>query len=167
MAAEKLYVAWNGVSPTTAAQVPVTTGNVIKTLLQLATPSTLRIYIVEWGICFDGSAAATPIRCELMTCTGAATVTTLAAGDCSGITDPLGPPTLLTMGTSATGFTASGEGTPAAVDMLDVQFVAPTAQYVKQWPLGREPTCQASRFVRVRVTAAAAVNAYCYVVWGE
>lgn len=167
MAAERLFLAYNGVSPTTAAQVPVTTGTAIKTLLQLATPSTVRLYIVEWGISFDGSAAATPIRCELMTCTGAATVTTLAASDCSAISDPLGPPTLLTMGTSATGFTASAEGTPANVDMLDVQFVAPTSQYVKQFPLGREPSCQVSRFVRVRVTATAAVNAYCYVIWGE
>lgn len=165
--AEKIYQVYNGVGPTTAAQVPVTTGTAIKTLLQIATPSTESLYIIEWGISFDGSAAATPIRCELMTCTGAATVTTLAAGDVTQLTDPLGPATLVTFGTTATGFTASGEGTPAAVDMLDVQFVAPTGQYIKQFPLGREPVCAVSRFVRVRVTAAAAVNAYCYVTWCE
>jgi hypothetical protein len=164
---EKLYQAYNGVTPTTAAQVPVTTGTAIKTLLQIATPSTESLYIVEWGISFDGSAAATPIRCELLTCTGAATVTTLAAGDVTNLTDPLGPSTAVTFGTTATGFTASGEGTPASVDTLDVQFVAPTGQYIKQFPLGREPACAVSRFVRVRVTAPAAVNAYCYVVWGE
>lgn len=164
---EKIYQAFNGVTPTTAAQVPVTTGTSIKTLLQIATPSTESLSIIEWGISFDGSAAATPIRCELLTCTGAATVTTLTAADVTQLTDPLGPPTLMTMGTTATGFTASGEGTPAAVDTLDVQFVAPTSQYIKQFPLGREPVCAVSRFVRVRVTAAAAVNAYCYVVWSE
>ena len=164
---EKLFQVWNGVVPTTAAQVPVTTGTSIKTLLQLATPSTRSIYIAEWGISFDGSAAATPIRCELFTCTGAATVTTLAATDVTSITDPLGPTSLLTFGTTATGFTASGEGTPANVDMLDAQFIAPTGQYVKQFPLGREPVCALSRFVRVRVTAGAAVNAYTYITWGE
>jgi hypothetical protein len=36
---------------------------------------------------------------------------------------------------------------------------------VKQWPLGLEPEVAVSRFLRVRVTAAAAVNAVCYVVW--
>lgn len=164
---EKLYQAYNGAGPTTAAQVPVTTGTAIKTLLQLATPSTESLYIVEWGISFDGSAAATPIRCELLTCTGAATVTAFGAGDITQLTDPLGPASLVTLGTSASGFTASAEGTPATVDVIDAQFVAPTGQYIKQFPLGREPTCAISRFVRIRVTAAAAVNAYAYVIWGE
>ncbi len=164
---EKLYQAFNGATPTTAAQVPVTTGTAIKTLMQLATPSTESMYIVEWGISFDGSAAATPIRCELLSCTGAATVTAYNASDITQLTGPLDAASLLTLGTTAGGFTASGEGTPAAVDMYDVQFVAPTGQYIKQFPLGREPVCAVSRFVRVRVTAAAAVNAYCYVIWGE
>lgn len=164
---EKLYQAFNGATPTTAAQVPVTTGTAIKTLLQLATPSTESLYIVEWGISFDGSAAATPIRCELMTCTGAATVTAFNAADITSLTAPLDAASLLTLGTSAGGYTASAEGTPAAVDMLDVQFVAPTSQYIKQYPLGREPMCALSRFVRIRVTAAAAVNAYCYITWAE
>jgi len=45
-----------------------------------------------------------------------------------------------------------------------VQLVAPTNQYVKQFPLGREPMFKASEFLRIRVTAGAAVNAYCYVI---
>jgi hypothetical protein len=48
--------------------------------------------------------------------------------------------------------------------MFDVQHIAPTAQYVKQWPLGREPSFAATEYLRIRVTAAAAVNAYCYVI---
>jgi hypothetical protein len=44
------------------------------------------------------------------------------------------------------------------------QLIAPTNQYVKQWPLGREPYCQASKFYRIRVTFGAAVNAYCYMI---
>lgn len=167
MAAEQLYMAFNGVAPSTAAQVPVTTGTAIKTLLQLATPSTTNLYIVEWGISFDGAAAAAGIKCELFSCTGAATVTTLNAADITKLTDPLGPASTLTLGTTASGFTASGEGTPANVTEYDVQYIQPTAQYIKQWPLGREPQCAVSRFVRVRVTAAVAVNAYCYVIWGE
>lgn len=166
MAVERLFQAWNGATPTTAAHVAVTTGTAIKTMLQLATPTTTGLYIVEWGISFKGFAAAAPITCELLSCTGAATVTAFNASDITQLTDPLGPPSLLTLGTAASGFTASAEGTPAAVDTYDTQFIAPTAQYVKQWPLGRGPQCAVSRFVRVRVTAAAAVDAFCYVTWG-
>jgi hypothetical protein len=165
--AEKLYQAWNGPTPTTAAQQKVTTGTVIKTLMQLATPTTDGLYIVEWGISFDGFAAAAPISVELLSCTGAATVTAYVAGDITQLTVPTGEATNLTLGTAASGYTASAEGTPAAVDMLDAQLISPMGQYVKQWPLGREPQVAISRFVRVRVTAAAAVNAQCYVVWSD
>ena len=48
--------------------------------------------------------------------------------------------------------------------MFDVQFIAPTNQYVKQFPLGREPVVDAVSALRIRVTAGAAVNAYCYVI---
>lgn len=167
MAAEQLYQAFNGPAPTTAAQVPVTTGAVIKTLLQLATPATTNLYIVEYGVSFDGSAAATPIKVELFSCAGAATVTALAAADIAKLTDPLGPASTLTLSTTGSGYTASAEGTVSAAAMFDAQHVAPTAQYVKQWPLGREPQVAVSRFVRIRVTAPVGVNAYAYIIWGE
>jgi hypothetical protein len=55
--------------PTTAAQAAVTTGNVIKTMLQVKLGASTNHpgKVVEWGISFDGSAAATPIKCELLT----------------------------------------------------------------------------------------------------
>ena len=165
-----LYWAMNGAFPTTAATVKMTTGTAIKTLLQVATPSTMRIKVVEWGISFDGSAAATPIECELIQ-------TDVAAGSTTALTsltpqpydDPNGPPSLCAGGTAATGFNAgtSSEGTITTTRLGDLQLVAPTTQYVKQWPLGREWQVPVSKFLRVRVTAAAAVNAYCYVIWEE
>lgn len=162
----KLYTVYNGAGPTAAAQVPVTTGTAVKTLLQLATPATVGLTVVEWGISFNGSTAATPIKCELLSCTGAATVTALADADITRL-NPTAAASLLTLGTSATGYTASAEGTLTNVDEFDVQFVPPTGQYVKQWPLGREPQVAISRFVRIRVTATAAVDAYCYICWEE
>ena len=69
----------------------------------------------------------------------------------------------LTMGTSATGYTCTSEGSITATREFDVQFVAPTNQYVMQFPLGREPKCIIGNAVRVRVTAGAAVNAYCWI----
>lgn len=162
-----LYWAANGAMPTTAALTPVTTGTSIKTLLQIATPSTRAIKIVEWGISFDGSSAATPIRCELIQTDVAATVTAHVAAGVQPYDDPNAPASLMTLGTSATGYTASSEGTTTASRYGDLQFLAPTLTYVKQWPLGREWQVPVSKFVRVRVTAGAAVNAYTYVVWEE
>lgn len=125
--------------------------------------------IVEWGISFDGSAAATPIKVELCETSGAATVVASATGDIAktdGNALAGGDPVtnLILVGTTATGYTASGEGTPGTVRTWDVQFIAPTGQFVKQFPLGREPVIQVSKFARIRVTAGAAVNAYCYMV---
>lgn len=164
-----LYFVANGPMQTTAAFAPVTTGTAIKTLLQIATPATQKLHIIEWGISFDGAAAATPIRVELVE-TGAiaATVTAHAANAVQPYYDSGGPASSVTLGTTATGYTASAENAGiVATRTFDVQFIAPTNQYVKQWPLGREPEVAVSRFLRVRVTAAAAVNAYCYIVWEE
>jgi len=57
-----LYFIPNGPSPTIAAQAAVTTGTAIKTMLQvkLNALATNTAKVVEWGISFDGSAAATP-----------------------------------------------------------------------------------------------------------
>lgn len=160
----KLYFAANGASPTTAAQVPVTTGTAIKSLLQVATPSTTGLTILEWGISFDGSAAATPIKVELLQTDVAATVTTLTPTVWG---DPNAPASLCVGGTTATGYTASAEGTITTTRMFDAQLIAPTNQYFKQFPLGREPEVPISKFLRVRVTAGAAVNAYTYIIWEE
>jgi len=163
-----LYQIFNGPSPTTAAQVVVTTGTAIKTLLQVQPSATLGGRVVEWGISFDGSAAATPIKCELIETDVAATVTAhVAAGivkfDFAAISG--GDPTtnLIQVGTAATGYTATAEGSITVSRCFDVQLIAPTNQYVKQFPLGREPVIQVSKFCRIRVTAGAAVNAYAYV----
>lgn len=164
-----LYTIFNGPSPTTAAQVAVTTGTSIKTLLQVKPGATVTAKIIEWGISFDGSAAATPIKCELLQTDVAATVTASAAADIVKTdTEALmgGDPTtaLIAVGTTSTGYTSTGEGSITATRVFDTQFVAPTNQYVKQFPLGREPVLELSKFGRIRVTAGAAVNAYCYMV---
>src|SRR5664280_2119657 len=144
------YIAWNGPMPTTAAQAKVTTGTAIKTLLQIATPSTRGIQIVGWGISFDASAAATPIVCELLeTGAVAATVTAHAAAGVQPYNDANAPASLMTLGTSATGYTATAEGTITAVRMLDAELVAPTNQYILQEPLDEGGDIPVSKFLRV------------------
>lgn len=163
------YLIANGPMQTTAAFAPVTTGTTIKTLLQVKPGTTKNAKICEWGISFDGSAAATPIKVELIETDVAATVTASVANDLTKLDDNAlsgGDPTtaLIAVGTTSTGYTSSSEGSITAVRNLDLQLIAPTGQYVKQFPLGSEPVIQVSKFGRIRVTAAAAVNAYCYMI---
>lgn len=162
-----LYLIANGPMQTTAAFATVATGTSIKTLLQVKPGTGVLAKIVEWGISFDGSAAATPIKVELIETDVAATVTASVAADITRLDPNAQDPTTtaLVVGTSATGYTASVEGSTTAVRNLDApQLVAPTNQYIKQFPLGREPMINVSKFARVRVTAGATVNAYCYMV---
>lgn len=163
------YLIANGASPTTAAQVVVTTGTSLKTMLQVEPSATLGAHIVEWGISFDGSAAATPIKVELLEQDVAATVTAHVAAGIVKFDDAAlmgGDPTtnLVQVGTANTGYTSSNEGSPTVSRMFDLQLIAPTNQYIKQFPLGERPFIQISKFAKIRVTAGTAVNAYCYMI---
>lgn len=152
------YIAWNAAVPTTAAMSPVSTGTSIKTLLQLTAPSTRQLFIVEWGISFDGNPAA--IKTELIN------TTTVAGGTPTAVT-----PTVLTPGGAASlataGWSPSTEGSVVATCRVFDNPVLSANTYVKQWPLGYEPVVDVSQVVRVRVTAAVAVNALCYISWHE
>ena len=160
-----LYTAFNGPMPTTASFAAVTTGTAIKTLLQLKPFNVCKI--IEWGISFDGSAAATPIEVELLdTGTVFGTVTAYADADImkfDGAEGAVASVAGLTLGTSASGYTCTSEGSITTIKLFDTQFVAPTNQYVKQFPLGREPKLIIGNAVRIRVKAGAAVNAIAYV----
>lgn len=165
-----LYRVNNGASAAAAAPVKVTTGTAIKTLLQLKS-SGPGLVVVEWGISFDGTAAATPIEVELCdTATVAATVTAFVANDITTFTGPADAGVTtggLTLSTTTSGYTATAEGTVAApVRSGDLQLVAPTNQYIKQFPLGQGFFVPAANYLRIRVTAAAAVSAYCYIIYG-
>lgn len=160
------YTIFNGPMPTTVSFVAVTTGTGLKTLLQLKPFNVCKI--VEWGISFDGSAAATPIEVELLD-TGIVFGTVTASADADimkmdGAEQAVASVQGLTLGTSATGYTCTSEGSITAVKIFDAQFVSPTIGYVKQFPLGREPKLIIGDAVRIRVKAGAAVNAICYMV---
>lgn len=164
-----LFLIANGPMQTTAAFAPVTTGTAVKTMLQVEPSATVVAKIKEWGISFDGSAAALPIRCELIETDVAATVTATATADITKLDGNAlsgGNPVtnLIQVGTANTGYTSTSEGSITTVRNFDVQFVAPTNQYIKQFPLGLEPIIQVSKFARIRVTAGTAVNAYCYMI---
>lgn len=162
------YLVPNGAMPTTAAITPVQTGTAIKTLLQLATSAGNPIRVEEWGIFFNATAVGTPVRCELIeTGSVAATVTAHVA---SGVVQydfvADGGASSLILGTAATGYTATAEGTITATRLGDLAQVPPTSGYVKQFPLGKEFVVPPSRILRIRVTAAADVGAWCYIILG-
>lgn len=175
------YTVFNSAQPTTAAPVSQPTGTAIRTMLQLAPLASGKpIKLVEWGCSFDGSVAATPGKVELFACTGAATLTTaFAAGDIMPFGDRLDSPANsagtsgdpLSLGTSLSAFaSASGtEGSVANYRSFDPQLIAPTSQYVKQWPMGREPkiggNSATQEFLRVRMTFGTTVNTIIYVIF--
>ena len=162
-----LYIAYPGPVGTTAPPAPISTGTSTKTLLQIATPATRQIRPVEWGISFAGYQAAEPVRVELVETDVAATVTAHVASGVQPYDDPNAPASAVVLGTTATGYDASAEGSVTSARHAALALVSPTTQWHFQWPLGREFRVAPSRFLRVRVTAPASVGAYAYVIWEE
>ena len=166
------YLIPNGVMSAATQQVPVATGVDIKTMLQVKLGATITgtAKIVEWGISFAGFAAALPVTVELLsTMAVKATITEhLATGIINLDPKAEAPVDDLPFAFGAagdeTGFTASAEGTVTATRMFDPQLIAPTNQYVKQFPLGREPEFDADEFIRIRVEAGTDVTCLCYMV---
>ncbi len=159
--------------PTTAAIVKLTTGTAIKTMLQLKPAANFPIIVQEWGISGDAFAAAAPGTLELIvTGTIFATVTAHAASGIMPYHNPDAPVNTagatgvpMNLSTTATGFDASAEGSIVATEVLDAGLFPPTGDFVKQFPLGREPGVAPGDCLRVRVTFAAAINALTYIIF--
>lgn len=157
--------------PTTAAQAAVTTGTSIKTMLQMATPSTRQIQLISWGYSVDGAPSTGVV--ELIQTDVAATVTAHVAAGVQPL-DPNAPASLLTLGTSATGYTSTAEGSTTASRVLGAVTIVSSGStagryltYEYQFMPDERPIVAISKFLRVRVTTGSAVNMRCWVVWDE
>lgn len=165
------FIVWNGPMPTTAAQQSVTTGTAIKTMLQLSTPATRQIQLLEWGWSSDDPPGADGVI-ELLQTDVAATVTAHVAAGVQNL-DPNGAASLLTLGTTATGYTSSSEGTPAATRTFDAVSLSSVSgesglQYVRQWMPDARPIIPISKFLRVRATTATtAIDLRTWIVFQE
>lgn len=164
------YKVFNGPMPTATAQQKVTTGTAIKTMLQVATPSTRQLQLIAWGFTLDGVPGSAG-QVELIQADVAATVTAHVASGVQSL-DPNAPASLMTLSTTGTGYTASAEGTVTATRTFDVNLVPPTAgatdiNYYYQWMPDERPIIAVSKFLRVRATFGAAVNLSCWIVWDE
>ena len=165
------YKAFNAPMATTALTAKVTTGTAIKTMLQIATPSTRMVRIISWGYDLDAVPGSTGGEIELIQTDVAATVTAHVAAGVQPQTPGI-PASLMTLGSSATGYTATAEGTPAATKVFDTNFAQPSAgaaslNYEYQWAYDERPFVDVSKFLRVRVLFAAAVNMLTWVCWDE
>ncbi|SEC04900.1 hypothetical protein SAMN04490357_1050 [Streptomyces misionensis] len=164
------YKVWNGPMPTTAAQQKVTTGTAIKTMLQIALPSTRQIQLISWGFTLDAVPASAG-QVELIQTDVAATVTAHVATGLQPL-DPNAPASLMTLSTTGTGYTATAEGTVTATRTFDTNLVPPAAgatdiNYYYQWMPDERPIVAAGKFLRVRATFGAAVNMTTFVTWDE
>jgi hypothetical protein len=130
-----------------------------KSVIELGTGAADRCRIVQWSVTFDGtSATATPVKVEVGRFSAAVTTA-------SSFT-----PVKLDAAEGAAAITAkhstSTEGAGTA-DAVEIYRVPPTSGMVLQYPLGREWVIGTSGFWRMRLTAAATVNATVQVTWDE
>lgn len=168
------YIIANSAQPTTAAAVKQPTGTAIRTMMQLRTAASVNARVIAWGASFDGFALALPGQVELFETTAAATMSTAyAAGDImpfnpynavANTAGASGVPFNLSTTTSGFATAAVTEGTVAGYRLADLQLISPTGQYNYQWPLGREFQLTPQMYLRIRVTFAASVNAYFWVL---
>ncbi len=157
-----LYIA----SPLTSHEITVvSTGTAIKTLLQVATPSTRAIKVAAWGVSFAGVVATDPAGLVALLDTNvAATVTSLTPAPWLNPDDPA---SLCVGGVSATGYNGSVEGTITASKILDPQHVHPQTGYSLWYPAGKEPLIKVSRFLRIRSNFSVSVNAIPWIIFAE
>jgi hypothetical protein len=166
------YKAFNAAMPTTAAMAGVATANGVKTMLQIAAPSTRDLEVISWGY----TVSVTPpgiSTVELLQTDVAATVT---AHTSTGIIarDPNAAASLVTLGTGATGFTATVEGATTATRVFDTQLLGIAAgntdlvtvqQFMpdeERWIVGR------SKFLRIRTTFTSTTPLFlCWATWRE
>src|SRR5579859_4228163 len=165
-----LFYLANQAANTTAAPVGVTTGTAIKTMLQVQAASTRGFQVVAFGVEFFGVLTAA-VAVELVdTVSVAATVTAHVAAGVQPY-DPGADNTAVSsvaLGTTATGYTATAEGSVTATRMGKFKEVpAGAAEYEWEWSLGREFWVPASHNLRVRCTTGTAINAFTWVLINE
>ena len=164
------YIA-NQAMNTSAAPTGVATGTSLKTMLQVQAASTRGFSVVAFG-CEFFTVLTAAVAVELIdTSTVAATLSTahVAAG-----VQPYGPGADATavssvaLGTTATGYTATAEGTVTSTRMGKFKEVpAGAAEYEWEWSQGREFWVPAGHNLRVRMTTGTTVNAFTWVLIDE
>lgn len=171
------YKAWNAAMPTTVPMAAVAVGSsATKTMLQIAPPAGRNLTVISWGYTF-AALLATSIShtMELVQTDVAATVTAHVASGVQPV-DSNYQASQVTLGTSATGYTASAEGATTTTRTFDQQELlngAATplnATYFYQFMPDERPVVKPGTFLRVRATSSgvdATSTLNCWVCWAE
>lgn len=165
------YVTYNSAMLTTTKPVGVATGTNIKTMLQIAAPSTRKLWVLEWGFAVETFPTALSTVELIDTDVAATTGTAHVAAGVQPI-DPDLPPSLVTLGTGATGYSFTAEGAIANTRLHDPVFLRanttePQTPYYKKFLPHEMPVIDTSRFLRVRVHFGSSCNFFTWVKWGE
>jgi hypothetical protein len=158
---------------TTGTQASASTGSgVTATMLQIATPSTRQMQLISWGYSYNTIQAAVA-TVELVQTDVAATVTAHVASGVQPL-DPNAPPSLVSLGIAATGYTATVEGTSTATRTFDAIKINGSSGsngafvlYSYQWMPDERPIVAVSKFLRVRVNMGTSTGLVCWVCWDE
>ncbi len=168
-----LYWTSNNAAPTTAGLATQTTGTAIRTMLQIATPSTSGLSVVAFGVEF-ASVLTASAQVELID-----TVSVAATGLTAHVSAGVQPydaaarsgTSLVTLGTGATGYTASTTCTEGSITAtrLGKNWVMPIGSSEREWEWsqGREFDVPPSHFLRVRVTTSVSIGATVWCLWAE
>lgn len=173
MSGPRTYLVHNSAMVTTAAPVKQPTGTAIRTMMQLAPAASVGFMKIHaWGFSLDSYAVAGQIELLDAGTVFATMSTAYAVADIQPHSDAEAPANTsgtsglpLNLGTALSGFATAAvtEGTITAARMKDMQL-DPQGPYAYQWPLDLEPQIIGGNGLRVRMTFATSVNAYCYVV---
>jgi hypothetical protein len=164
------YMIWNADQSALTAPYTGTTlaaAGTVKTILQLRPGTTTKARIIEWGYGFDSTPAG-PVRVELIaTGTIYATVTTIGTNGIRMYNDATGSPSTAQIGTTHTGFNASGEGTITSTRLFSYRYDT-ALWFSQQFPLGREPEIPADGACRIRATGTSGTPVMlAYLIWEE
>lgn len=130
-----------------------------RTCIELGTPSTDRAWVVAYWVEFDGvTSTAIPVKIEAQRASAGVTTATTLTGEKVDSAD--GAPAVTSKHSTST----EGAGT---LNGGEIHRCHPQAGIFREYPLGRELIMPLSGFWRLRLTAAAAVNATVGVIWSE
>lgn len=131
-----------------------------KSVLEIATPADVRVWIKEWWVEFDGvTPTAVPVKVEVGRFSAAVTTATTLAGH------KMDPADGTASAVAKHSTTVEGAGTFETAG--SVHRISPTSGYHYVAPLGQEEVLALSTFWRMRLTAAAGVNATVGVMWQQ
>lgn len=144
-------------------------GTALKTLLQLATPSTVKAGLIEVSITFDGTVASNrPVLVTLRRQTSAGSGGASIAGNFGpNCQDEQNASTPTALTTAQQGPSGTWATEPTTGRVVRAWRVPPTSGYAHQLPLGQEIVIPYSSYLGVVVTADNAVNATVTAVWTE